>query len=66
MTPVPASTITSTETRVADTTMTAPVNGPAQDDASRKARRTVMLALVHVALAVGILALFVFVQSHKG
>ncbi len=46
--------------------MTAPVNGPAQDDASRKARRTVMLALVHVALAVGILALFVFVQSHKG
>lgn len=46
--------------------MTVHVNSPEQVDASRKARRSVMLALVHVALAVGVLALFVFVQSHKG
>ncbi|TDU25748.1 hypothetical protein DFR24_4193 [Panacagrimonas perspica] len=46
--------------------MTAQVNSPGPDEASRKARRSVMLALVHVALAVGILALFVFMQSHKG
>lgn len=32
----------------------------------RKARRTVVLALVHAALAVGILALFVFMQMHRG
>jgi 3-deoxy-D-manno-octulosonic acid (KDO) 8-phosphate synthase len=51
---------------VTDTTVTAQVNGPEPGEASRKARRSVMLALVHVALAVGVLALFVFVQSHKG
>lgn len=35
-------------------------------DAGRKARRSLMLALVHAALAVGILALFVFMQAHNG
>ena len=40
------------------------MNAPAPE-ASRK-RRSVVLALVHVALAAGILALFVFMQTHKG
>ena len=39
---------------------------PELPDATRKARRSVKLALVHVALAVGILALFVFMQYGKG
>ncbi len=38
----------------------------APPDQGRKARRTVVLALVHLALAVGILALFVFLQMHRG
>ena len=36
---------------------------PEQDP--RRARRNVVLALVHVALAVGIMLLFMWTQAHK-
>jgi hypothetical protein len=35
------------------------------DERSARARRNRVLALVHVALALGVLALFVWAQSHR-
>lgn len=34
--------------------------------ARNRARRSVLLALVHVALVLGVLGVFVYLQMHKG